>query len=223
MSDQNNQLPAPGGTPTQILIILDRSGSMAPIAGDVVGGVNTFLDEQRRNGPDARVTIVQFDSQDPQEILVDGVPIAEVTPIDPQRYSPRGGTPLLDAVGRAVGRLMVKMGTIQPDGSSQDVIVAVVTDGAENQSREFVLADINRLVESCEAKGWNFVYLSAHRDAFHDAERMGFKAGSVVQFDHSGDGARQVFGRLADGTAKARDRKRRGETVRSEDFFSDES
>lgn len=213
----------PSARPTEILVILDRSGSMATIAADVVGGVNTFLDEQRRNGPDARVTIVQFDSQDPQHVLVDAVPIAEVTPFDIRHFRPRGGTPLLDALGRAVGRLRADRTAGSLAGSPRDVIVAVVTDGAENQSREFTLADVNRLIETCEAEGWNFVYLSADRNAFHDAERMGFKAGAVVQFDHTGAGTREVFGRLASGTAKARDKKRRGEQVDSSEFFSDES
>lgn len=202
--------------PTQILVVLDRSGSMAPIAGDVVGGVNAFLDQQRSNGPDARVTIVQFDSQDPQEIVVDAVPIAEVTSLDVERYEPRGGTPLYDAIGRAVGRLRA----LHPAGVERDVIVAVVTDGAENQSGEFTLTDVSRLIDSCEAEGWNFVYLSADRDAFRDAEQMGFKAGSVVQFDHSADGAREVFNRLGSSVSRARDRKRRGEKVDSSEYFS---
>ncbi|MFM7899643.1 MAG: VWA domain-containing protein, partial [Actinomycetota bacterium] len=90
---------------THIVILIDRSGSMQSIAGDVIGGYNQFLRAQQADGSDARVTFVQFDSQDPQEVIVAGAPISEVVPLSEATFVPRGGTPLLDATGRLIARI----------------------------------------------------------------------------------------------------------------------
>ena len=76
---------------THIYILLDRSGSMSSIASDVVGGLNKYISDQQKNGPDAKVTFVQFDSQDPQEVIVAGAPISEVVQLDGSTFIPRGG------------------------------------------------------------------------------------------------------------------------------------
>ena len=92
---------------THIVVLIDRSGSMATIASDVIGGFNTFVDDQRSNGNDARMSVIQFDSQDPQDVTVWGAPLAEITHLTGQTFQPRGGTPLLDATGLAIGRAKV--------------------------------------------------------------------------------------------------------------------
>ncbi len=84
-------------TPVHISVVLDRSGSMARIADDIVGGFNTFLDEQRKTEGKARVTLVQFNGQDPFEVLIDGEDLDTVPDLDATRYLPRGSTPLHDA------------------------------------------------------------------------------------------------------------------------------
>ena len=91
--------------PVHISIVLDRSGSMASIADDIVGGFNEFLREQRKRDGEARVTLVQFDGQDPFEILVDGRDLRDVQDLTRDRYQPRGMTPLLDATGRMILRI----------------------------------------------------------------------------------------------------------------------
>ncbi|MCX6524746.1 MAG: hypothetical protein NTX58_08280, partial [Actinobacteria bacterium] len=83
-----------------IYVLLDRSGSMQSIASDVVGGFNRLLADQQADGADARMTLVQFDSNDPQEVIADAIPIAEMVGLDASNFVPRGGTPLLDATGR---------------------------------------------------------------------------------------------------------------------------
>ena len=86
-------------TPVNISAVLDRSGSMASISDDVVGGFNTFLAEQRKQERGGRVTLVQFDGQDPFEVLIDGEDLDSVKDLDSARYIPRGNTPLYDAIG----------------------------------------------------------------------------------------------------------------------------
>jgi Mg-chelatase subunit ChlD len=121
---------------------------MAPITNDVIGGFNAFIDEQIRNGADARMSIVQFDSQDPQDVTVWGAPLPEITHLDSQSFVPRGSTPLLDATGLLIGRTMVDQAARVAAGlQAEDIIFVTITDGEENQSREFNLAQIRELVE----------------------------------------------------------------------------
>ena len=88
--------------PVHISVVLDRSGSMAAIADDIVGGCNEYLGRQQQEPGEARLTLVQFDGQDPFEVLVDGLDIKKVRPLSRESYRPRGNTPLFDAVGRMI-------------------------------------------------------------------------------------------------------------------------
>ena len=91
-------------TPVHISVLLDRSGSMSSIASDIVGGFNSFLDEQRKQPGDARLTLVQFDTGDPFEVVIDGKDLGRVPNMPAGAFVPRGGTPLLDAVARLITR-----------------------------------------------------------------------------------------------------------------------
>jgi hypothetical protein len=193
---------------------------MAPIANDVIGGFNTFIDEQIRNGADARMTIVQFDSQDPQDVTIWGAPLPEITHLDPQTFVPRGGTPLLDATGLLIGRTMVDQSARIAAGlQAEDIIFVTVTDGEENQSREFNLAQIRELVEKRTEEGWAFIYLSAGIDAYADAAQMGIHSGDTQQWKRDGKNARLAFSSTSDAVSNMREKKRRMEnTIRGTAF-----
>jgi hypothetical protein len=193
---------------------------MAPIANDVIGGFNTFIDEQIRNGADARMTIVQFDSQDPQDVTIWGAPLPEITHLDSQTFVPRGGTPLLDATGLLIGRTMVDQSARIAAGlQAEDIIFVTVTDGEENQSREFNLAQIRELVEKRTEEGWAFIYLSAGIDAYADAAQMGIHSGDTQQWKRDGKNARLAFSSTSDAVSNMREKKRRMEdTVRGTAF-----
>jgi hypothetical protein len=193
---------------------------MAPIANDVIGGFNTFIDEQIRNGADARMTIVQFDSQDPQDVTIWGAPLPEITHLDSQTFVPRGGTPLLDATGLLIGRTMVDQSARIAAGlQAEDIIFVTITDGEENQSREFNLAQIRELVEKRTEEGWAFIYLSAGIDAYADAAQMGIHSGDTQQWKRDGKNARLAFSSTSDAISNMREKKRRMEdTVRGTAF-----
>lgn len=193
---------------------------MAPIANDVIGGFNTFIDEQIRNGTDARMTIVQFDSQDPQDVTIWGAPLPEITHLDSQTFEPRGGTPLLDATGLLIGRIMVDQSARIAAGlQAEDIIFVTITDGEENQSREFNLAQIRELIEKRTEDGWAFVYLSAGIDAYADAAQMGIHSGDTQQWKRDGKNARLAFSSTSDAVSNMREKKRRKEdTVRGTAF-----
>jgi len=186
-------------------ILLDRSGSMESMRADVIGGYNNFIEEQRKTAGKARVTLVQFDSQDAQEVLLDAVRLERVPELTADTFVPRGGTPLLDATASLVesvrGRLAVRATLGKP---AEEIVFVTVTDGEENQSVRNRLEDVRRLVESGKADGWNFVYLGAGLDAYGDAARLGYDAESVQRWAADGEGAGKMWGSLSRASAQLR-------------------
>lgn len=208
---------------SHIVILIDRSGSMESIATDVIGGYNQFLRAQQANGSDARVTFVQFDSQDPQEVVVAGAPISEVVPLSEATFVPRGGTPLLDATGRLITRIAANQAERRNAGlPDEDILFVSITDGHENASCEFSLSRIRDLIREKSAAGWNFAFLSAALDAYADAGAMGVHAGATQGFAPDAQGVNLAFNSLAQKTADWRAQKRQGRAFRDEDFFGND-
>lgn len=206
--------------PTHVALLLDRSGSMAPLVSDVIGGVNQFLTEQRAQGNDVRVSIVQFDSNDPQEVKVWGSPISDVRSLTAADFQPRGGTPLLDATGLLIGRVKVDAQARVAAGlAEEDIVFVTVTDGEENQSREFTLAQVKALVDAQTAAGWTFVFLSAGLNAYADAAAMGYDASNSQAWDRRGDNTRMAFNSVSKGMTNMREKKRRGMMTENVEFF----
>ncbi|MEY4633138.1 MAG: hypothetical protein RLZ18_510 [Actinomycetota bacterium] len=207
---------------THLYILLDRSGSMSSIANDVIGGYNTFLREQKKDGADARVTLVQFDSSNPQEVVAAGIPIAEMVELTADTFIPRGSTPLLDATGKLIARARLNEELRQQNSlEPEEIVFVTITDGEENDSSEFTLAKIQKLIKKCEKDGWTFVFLSAALDAYGDAQRMGMKTGNIQAFSASADGANLAFDSLSDNISKIRAMKRMGVDTRDVDVFEE--
>jgi len=205
---------------THMYILIDRSGSMESIANDVIGGFNTTISDQQANGPDAKLTVIQFDSQDPAAVMCAGIPILEMNRLDRSTYQPRGGTPLLDATGLLIGRIRVEQAARVANGlAEEDVVFITITDGQENQSREYNLSQITQLINECKAAGWTFVYMSADLNAYADAEAMGYDRGSTQHFAATADGAGKVFTSMSRNMSNMRDKKRRMEEFDSREFF----
>lgn len=229
MTTDTTPANSPDGTPkgrategTHMYVLLDRSGSMASIANDVIGGYNTLLREQQADGADARVTLVQFDSQDPQEVVVAGAPIREMAPLDGNTFTPRGSTPLLDATGLLIGRARVEQQARVATGlAAEHVVFVTITDGEENCSREYDLERIRALVAECEAAGWTFVYISAALDAYGDALRFGVGQGNIQSFSADSDGTALAFASVSRNMRGFRDKKRRHMDTSADEFFED--
>ena len=219
----SNNTPTPddtaqAGSATNLVALADVSGSMASIADDMVEGWNALLERQRAEGTDVRVTFVKFDTEDPCDVVHLGVPIAEVLPLGSGDYVPRGGTPLLDALGRSIALVQQRVAT---DGAP--VVFVVITDGQENASSEFSLVQIRELITARQNAGWQFVFLSADMEAFNEAGDIGFSRGSSKVFHKTKAGTRSAFSQLSDEMAEFRGKRRRGETVDTAKFFSDDS
>lgn len=185
------------GNHTHISVILDRTGSMEPIRDDIIGGFNTFLSRQKEEHGSATLTLIQFDSEDPFEVVYHFRPLEAVPPLNRRTFVPRASTPLLDAIGRGIRDLDNSLERLGPGERPAKVVFVVVTDGQENASREYTRAQVNRLIEQRDGAGWQFVFLSADLAAIQDAEAVGFRARSTMVFDKDARGSRQAFETLA--------------------------
>jgi Mg-chelatase subunit ChlD len=203
-----------------IYFLLDRSGSMASIASDVVGGFNSFLETQKADGDDALLTMVQFDSQDPHEVLADAVPISEARPLEPATFQPRGSTPLYDAMGHLVADATIRRERLRAQGKDpEEFLFVTFTDGLENHSREYTRDKIFELVKKREADGWSFAYLGANQDSYAEGGQIGYSAASIQNFAPDAAGAKAAFASLSTSTARRRSRIRHGESYDAGDFF----
>lgn len=177
-----------------ITVLLDRTGSMQDIRDDVIGGFNAFLAAQQAEPTPATMTLVQFDSQDPYEVLQAAAPIAQVPPLTAETYVPRASTPLYDAIGRGILDLEATVARLPEAERPSKVVCVIVTDGHENASREFDRGKVLVLIEAKRALGWEFMFLSADPTSFDDAEQFGIKAGARLHFRKSAQGTHSAWG-----------------------------
>lgn len=207
-------------TEVHLYVLLDRSGSMASMADDVIGGFNRLLADQQADGADARMTLVQFDSETPQQVVADAVPIAEMVSLDAATFVPRGATPLLDATGILLGRAANRAAQRATKGLAAEAIVVVsITDGHENSSSEFTLPVVRRLVGAHIAAGWTFVFLGAALDVYGEAGGLGYDPRSVQSFAADGTGAAVAFDSLSRSARSMRHKVRFSMPVDTADFF----
>ena len=171
---------------TELVFILDRSGSMAGLETDTIGGFNSMLNKQKGEPGDAVVTTVLFD--DKYELLHDRIPIQGVQPLNDRQYYVRGCTALLDAIGRTIAKVKQAHAGIDPAYRPDKVLFVITTDGYENASREYSWETVKNLVEAQKAQGWEFLFLGANLDAVGTAARFGIHADRAVRYhaDHRG-------------------------------------
>ncbi len=182
------------GSPAHIWFLLDRSGSMQDMRDAVVDGFNTFVDEQRAVAAPAVLTLAQFDSEDPYEVLLDAVALGQLRRFDGHRYQPRGMTPLYDAIGSLIDQADARIATRRAAGKRpEDQVVVVFTDGAENDSRTWTRGAIFARIEACKTKGWTVVFLGANQDSYETGGQLGVAGGSVSNYDASADGMRTAW------------------------------
>ncbi len=207
---------APRSTGVHVHLLLDRSGSMAPLKGDVVGGVNAFIEDQRQaaGDQDIRLSIVQFDTQNAHQVMpkFDAASLSEhagpvvLTEAD---FVPRGGTPLLDAIGLVVARaerlsnsekgLPPRARRLGKPAPATAQVIAIFTDGEENSSQEHTNDSVRRLIEAKKEEGWAFLFLGANQDAFSVANAFGVGRSSTQNFFADRGGVKSAFDSLSKG------------------------
>jgi len=192
---------------TDVTLVIDRSGSMASRKKDAEGGINTFVNEQKKQPGECLLSLVQFDTD--YEFVHRGIKIQDVPAYT---LVPRGWTALLDAVGRAINETGDRLAAMPEDQRPGLVIVAIVTDGEENSSREFTKAQIKQMVErQTNEYSWQFTFLGANQDAFAEARQLGISR--VGTCDYNPQNSVQAYRALSDNVSRMRTASAQGTEV----------
>ena len=165
---------------TELVFILDRSGSMNGLESDTIGGFNGMLSRQKAEGESVNVTTVLFD--DEVEIIHDRFPIDIVEPLSDKDYFVRGCTALLDAVGQSIKKIENVQKRLPDIHRAEKVIFVITTDGLENSSIEYSYKDVKQMIEARKEDGWEFLFLGANIDAVKEAERIGIARDRAVTY-----------------------------------------
>ena len=171
---------------TEIIFVIDKSGSMSHLAGDTIGGFNGFIESQKVLEGKATLTTVLFDTT--WKILHDGVDIHEVKAMTSSDYIAGGGTAMLDAIGEIINRVQDRhdeLGAEKPE----EVLFVITTDGEENSSRKFNKSQIEKMIKhQTNGHGWKFMFLGANMDAVKEAESIGISSDYATNYNWSAQG-----------------------------------
>ena len=174
---------------TELVFILDRSGSMGGLESDTIGGFNAMLEKQKKETGEAYVSTVLFDHE--TEVLHDRLPIGQVAPMTDRDYTVRGCTALLDAIGKAVHHIGNIHKYARPEDVPEHTLFMITTDGMENASRAYSGKDIKKLIEKQQKQyGWEFLFIGANIDAIATAKSYGIAEDRAVNYhaDKKGTG-----------------------------------
>ena len=166
---------------TELVFILDRSGSMSGLETDTIGGFNSMLEKQKKESGEAFVTTVLFD--DKYEVLHDRYDIKGVNLLTEKEYYVRGSTALLDAIGITINNIGKALSDAKEEDRPGKVLFVIITDGMENSSREFSYEKVKKMVEHQKSKyAWDFIFLGANIDAIKTANSFGISADMATNF-----------------------------------------
>ena len=188
---------------TEIVFILDRSGSMAGLEDDTIGGFNAMVEKQKKEPGEALLSAVLF--SDRSEVIYDRTDIQKVEPMTDHQYFVGGCTALLDAIGGAVHHI----GNVHKYAREEDrpgkTIFVITTDGMENASRRYNYQDVQKMVQHEQEKyGWEFLFLGANMDAISAARSFGIRADRAVRYECDSAGTALNFDIVGKTIAKAR-------------------
>jgi len=197
---------------SEIVFILDRSGSMAGLESDTIGGYNSFITAQRKVKGEAQVTTILFD--DKYDVLHDGVDLKNVNPITEKEYFARGTTALLDAIGKTMIDVGRRLNNTAENERPSKVIVVITTDGHENSSREFSYKKINEFITNQQFKySWEFIFLGANIDAAKEAKNLGIKPSRAANYVADTKGTNVMYSTLAQNIASYRETGNLGDNL----------
>ena len=187
---------------TEIVFILDRSGSMSGLEKDTIGGFNAMIEKQKKQDGKAYVSTVLFDHE--SVVLHDRLPLEQIKPMTEDDYTVRGCTALLDAIGGAVKHIGNIHRYARPEDVPEHTMFVITTDGLENASRKYNSRDIKRLIESKKEEGWEFLFIGANIDAIETANDYGISADRAVHYNADSQGTGVVFEAVSETVAKFR-------------------
>ena len=182
---------------TEMVFILDRSGSMSRLVDDTIGGFNSMIENQKKEEGEAYVTTVLFDDQ--YELLHNHEDIKDVKPITNKEYYVRGMTALLDAIGKTINSVGKRLSETPEEERPEKVIFVITTDGAENASREFTRSVVKDMIEHQQTKySWQFMFLGANIDAVAEADSLGITASHAHTYTANSVGTASIYNAMSD-------------------------
>lgn len=177
------------GKLTEMVFIIDRSGSMSGLESDTIGGFNSMIEKQKKEG-DAIVSTVLF--SDRMQVLHDRISLDKVPKLTEEEYFVTGSTALLDAVGETIERIRRTQGS--PGSVVPDVtLFVIITDGQENSSREYSYRKVKELIEARKKDGWDFLFIGANIDVAEEAGRIGICRENTVQYCCDSEGIADMY------------------------------
>lgn len=185
---------------TELVFILDKSGSMAGLESDTIGGFNSMLNKQTVLDGECRITTVLFDNR--YELLHDRIDIQAVSPMTQKEYQVGGSTALLDAIGQTIQKLVYVQKNTAEEYRAENVMFVIITDGEENASREYSARKVKDMIQhQREQYGWEFVFLGANIDAVETAGRFGIAADRAVDYVPDEQGTQLNFAMMSEAVA----------------------
>ena len=187
---------------TEIVFILDRSGSMAGLEKDTIGGFNAMLEKQRKEAGDAYVSTVLFDNC--SEVIHDRLPLEQVPALTEKEYYVRGCTALLDAVGGAIHHISNVHKYARQEDVPEKTVFVITTDGFENASRRYTYDRVKQMITQRKEQGWEFLFLGANIDAAKEAARFGIDADRAADYLADSTGTGVVYETVSDAICHVR-------------------
>ncbi len=188
---------------TELVFILDRSGSMGGLESDTIGGFNSMLNKQKKEDGRAYVSTVLFDHE--TEVLHDRVPIEKVPELTDKDYTVRGCTALLDAIGSAIHHIGNVHKYARPEDVPEHTMFVIITDGMENASRRYSGREIKKKIEKEKSKyGWEFLFIGANIDAIATARNFGISEDRAVNYKADRQGTGVVYESVCEAVSNVR-------------------
>ena len=188
---------------TELVFILDRSGSMAGLEGDTIGGFNAMIEKQRGEPGEAVISTVLFDNE--TEVIHDRIPLDRVPRLTEKEYYVRGCTALLDAVGGAIHHIGNVHKYAREEDRPEKTLFVITTDGLENASRRYTYDKVKAMIERQREKyGWEFLFLGANIDAAREAARFGIRADCAADYHADSIGTEAVYESVCEAVCQVR-------------------
>ena len=181
---------------TELVFILDRSGSMAGLESDTIGGFNSMIEKQKQQDGECYVSTVLFD--DENVVLHDRVKLGNIPKMTDKDYTVRGCTALIDAIGGAIHHIGNIHKYSRPEDVPEHTMFIITTDGEENASRRYTAAQVKKMIERQKEKyGWEFLFIGANIDAIETAARYGIGKDRAVNYNADGEGTHILYESVA--------------------------
>ncbi len=190
---------------TELVFVLDRSGSMSGLEDDTIGGFNSMIEKQKHQEGEAVVSVVLFN--DTAKVIYDREDIREIPKMTKEQYYVRGCTALLDALGGSIHYIKTIRKGMRQEDQPEKTIFIITTDGMENSSKHYTYEKVRRMIEKYQERNWEFIFLGANIDAGAEAKRMGIKESRAVNYNCDSQGTQLNYEVLSQTVSRMRESK----------------